>query len=587
MSQYLHYHAADSYPECFVCLLSPDWAGGLKHTYTFESQLAEGTTGVEIGIPEQASLRLRVEYRFVLPEAEAAEFRQALGVLGTRRLAVPLWVDEGEAEWLHTPQQVLSWSDAGAYAITAPAESYAHAHAAPLLLGVLSGRPKVTPLTDGLCTVTVAVVESAPWSCRVSPSADYALPPAFGWSPDWGQSLAEMTRDQVAEHEFRQAREVGQFGPDSVTRWGQTGGFILGRTEAGSLLRFFLDRQGRVKSFACDTWFRPGTSVPTAPHSGSYRFDSESLEIVFATPDIAETDLRMWQQVEMDEGAPAQHGAPRANLYELTWEGETPLRWTSWEAPIVCDGHTYTPALIGHEGLRLSTSSIGDECNVTVFARQPGNPLAEVAAGEVDRELSVRVLRCDPSATTPTATTVFVGSVRKVGLRGGEHVASCAVLGGRFRRPIPKHTVQKGCNYCLFDGPCGLVKSAWSSVGTFTGSLPGATLAFTPATGITPSGAYAGEWYAGGWCECTGTDGRAYRRPIHNCSASGGVWTLQLGRQLPAVCAGQTLTCYPGCDGRYSTCKAKFDNGLAFGGFPFTPIFISTSAGIAQKTSMK
>ena len=587
MSQFLQYHPAGAFPECFLCLLSPDWRGGIKHTYTFASQQSEGKTGVEIGIPEQASLRLKVEYRFVLPEAEAAEFRQALGVLGTRRLAVPLWIDEATDEWLHAPQWVVSWSDAGEYAITATAEVYAYEHAAPLLLGRIVDRPKVTPLTRGLCAVTVTVVESAPWSCRIDPSPAFDLPTAFNWEPDWGQALAEMTRDQVDDHEFRQAREVGQFGPDSVTRWGQEGTFEFERSDVGQLLRFFLDRQGRVKSFPCPTWFRPGAEVPTAPFSGDFRFDAESMDLIFATPDSASAKLRLWQQVEMDEGAPAQHAAPRANLYELTWEGEDPIRWTSWEAPIVCDGRTYTPALIGHEGLRLSTSSIGDECTLTIFAGQPGNPLADIAAGEIDRELSVSVLRCDPSAATPTAVQVFAGTVRKVGLKGGQHTATCAVLGGRFRRPIPKHIVQKGCNYCLFDGPCTLVKSAWASHGTFTGSLPGTSLAFTPTSGITPSGAYAGEWYAGGWVECTGTDGRFYRRPVHNCSASGGVWTLHLGRPLPDVCAGQPLSAFPGCSGRYSECKGKFSNGANFGGFPFTPIFISTSAGVAKSSSMK
>jgi hypothetical protein len=51
-----------------------------------------------------------------------------------------------------------------------------------------------------------------------------------------------------------------------------------------------------------------------------------------------------------------------------------------------------------------------------------------------------------------------------------------------------------------------------------------------------------------------------------------GALTVTIARDpatLPA--AGASVALYPGCDGVFSTCSAKFVNQLNFGGHPFLP----------------
>jgi hypothetical protein len=93
------------------------------------------------------------------------------------------------------------------------------------------------------------------------------------------------------------------------------------------------------------------------------------------------------------------------------------------------------------------------------------------------------------------------------------------------------------------------------------------------------SGDYFDTWLLGGWVEVLDGTGQLRRRGVLNCSQAAGVWTLTLNRPLPASCAEETATVYPGCPGDYSVCKAKFFNGAKFGGFPFMPKWITTASG--------
>jgi uncharacterized phage protein (TIGR02218 family) len=89
------------------------------------------------------------------------------------------------------------------------------------------------------------------------------------------------------------------------------------------------------------------------------------------------------------------------------------------------------------------------------------------------------------------------------------------------------------------------------------------------ASGLT---AFAADWFVGGLLTWTSgaNSGRAMEVKRHALAA--GEVEIELWRSMTStVTAGDTLTITAGCDKTYPTCKAKFDNGVNFRGFPHIP----------------
>ena len=172
---------------------------------------------------------------------------------------------------------------------------------------------------------------------------------------------------------------------------------------------------------------------------------------------------------------------------------------------------------------------------------------------------------------------LFSGELAKVSAKGS--IVQCKVVPGglRFKRRIPHFLIQPGCNFALFDDGCDLSKASWEFTATvqspgspgypFTFGLQGLT---RTTGGALPS---AAQGFAGGWIEF-GEDETAEKLPIRISSAiTSGALTVTLSRDpstFPTV--GTPVKLWPGCDGRWDTCRVKFSNGLNFGGHPLMPI---------------
>ena len=185
-----------------------------------------------------------------------------------------------------------------------------------------------------------------------------------------------------------------------------------------------------------------------------------------------------------------------------------------------------------------------------------------------------------------TNEVVFYGEIVRASIRGRRVSARCQSGGSIFERQVPRYRLQPGCNHTLFDVGCGLAKSDWKFTATVSG--PGtvgypfefALSGLARVSGPTPT--FAEHWFAGGWAEF-GTGPEWCRRAILCSSAvAGGAVTITLSKDpAPFPEAGDPVTLYPGCDGRWESCgpyhatdnpAGKFDNRLNFGGHPFMPI---------------
>lgn len=571
-------------PECYMLLVAPDWGTAPEIAYRVVTDQAEGGTGIEDRATESRALRLRLTASWQLSAAETVALRTALANLEDRRWGLPLAPDSDVSSWIHAPQRRVSWTDAGTVAVLAPGDAVPHPHVAPLLIARLVRREEIAVQGGAHYAVALTFEEDAPWDCRIDPAAG-TVPTDWEWDPDYTSDPVDRSRDQLREVQLGGGRELGIAGADGTPRWGQAAAFTLQRAQIAALLRFFLDRRGSTRAFEVPSWCRPGADTPQQPHTLTARFDKDVLTIRYETPWWARLEVALWQEVALEEGT--QEQAQRAMLYTFSQDGGSTVRLTSCEHALTTGGHTWTPARVEHRDHVGTLTLVGDACEIAVFAGEQNHPLRAALAGEAERRLFVTVTEAvlDASGAVTTTTEIFSGEVRSVQHSGDALVARAAAFGAVFSRVVPRFYVQRGCNYVLFDSCCTLAKAAHVRTGPVGGTLPSATVTFTPSAA--PTGDYAAKWFAGGWLEVTGTDGQFHRRAVLDCSVAAGVWTLKLNRSLPATCAGQSASAYPGCDGNYSTCGAKFANADNFGGHPFVPDFISTSDGAGAAAKVK
>jgi uncharacterized phage protein (TIGR02218 family) len=120
------------------------------------------------------------------------------------------------------------------------------------------------------------------------------------------------------------------------------------------------------------------------------------------------------------------------------------------------------------------------------------------------------------------------------------------------------------CDADLGDARCTktIATSDFTATGTIATALDNRR--FT-ATGLD---AYAGGWFAGGKLTFTSgaNAGRAMEVKRHGTNA------LELWQAMSeTVAPGDAFTLSAGCDKQFSTCKAKFANGINHRGFPYMP----------------
>lgn len=124
------------------------------------------------------------------------------------------------------------------------------------------------------------------------------------------------------------------------------------------------------------------------------------------------------------------------------------------------------------------------------------------------------------------------------------------------------------CDAALGDARCGVVLAgaAFSGAGAVTSA--DAAYSFT-ASGL---GAFAAGWFTGGLLTWTGGANAGRAMEVKRHSLSTGSAGIELWRSMPsAIAPGDSFAITAGCDKTFTTCKAKFANGVNFRGFPHMP----------------
>lgn len=154
----------------------------------------------------------------------------------------------------------------------------------------------------------------------------------------------------------------------------------------------------------------------------------------------------------------------------------------------------------------------------------------------------------------------FAGRFSEVRRGEGGFIAELRGLQAACEAPFGR-VFSRFCDADVGDARCGvdLTAGIYRGAGTVSAVTGARTFA---ATGL---GAFADGWFTRGLL--TWTDGRSVEVVAHRVAAT----LVSLEVAEGAAVAGATFTVTAGCDKRFATCRAKFENSVNFRGFPHMP----------------
>ncbi len=244
-----------------------------------------------------------------------------------------------------------------------------------------------------------------------------------------------------------------------------------------------------------------------------------------------------------------QNGRP-VELFQFT-DGNQFWRYCTGDDPIVYLGNTYAPATI----VRGATEASQEFGKSQMQVRIPADlPLAKFMTSQVPNNfIGVTLFR------THVGDTEFIthwrGRVISSTWRNHECTLTCEPVFTGLQRAGLRALYQRPCRHAIYSPGCGVDKALHALETTVDTAVKNQVFV-TAAAGF-PSG-----YFTGGMLK-TDEGSRAIMQHIGH--------SLTLITPIAGLTGGREITLYPGCDHTFLTCKAKFDNGINFGGQPWLP----------------
>lgn len=236
--------------------------------------------------------------------------------------------------------------------------------------------------------------------------------------------------------------------------------------------------------------------------------------------------------------------------------GSKTWRYTSADRDVVVDGNTHTAAVILRNGI-----SQGSELNRSALTlRVPRSfALAELyRAGIPVDTITLRVHQYHEG--DGEVVGVWGGRLVNCTFEAGAAVIACEPVQTSIRTLGLRRMFQRQCPHVLYGAGCGVDPEAFK-----------ATLTVSAVTGlaVTATGldAEADGWWEGGYLRWQTEPGVYERRWIEGHTGT----TVTLTTQPLGLAVDDEIEVFPGCDHFLSTCDAKFDNRLNYGGMPDIP----------------
>lgn len=253
----------------------------------------------------------------------------------------------------------------------------------------------------------------------------------------------------------------------------------------------------------------------------------------------------------------SEYSSRPVELYEFNRQN-TYWRYTSSDSDVVYNLHTYTAVAVSRGSFKASSESVKTDLDLEC---DPALGVLEQYISQVPYDVVyLKIIRYFPD--DGTSRVLWRGRITDVSFGGlGNAEVTCESILSSFKRQTLRRCWQKSCPHALYSqgpGECMADKENFR-VDRKVSLVSGMTLTLTTYLG-------KDNYFQGGYF--VGTVGNdVVRRYIRSQTGA----TLVLDSAVSDDLLGVTISMYPGCDHSLSTCIAKFDNAINYGGHPWIP----------------
>lgn len=254
-----------------------------------------------------------------------------------------------------------------------------------------------------------------------------------------------------------------------------------------------------------------------------------------------------------------------ATLYLFQWgtAAASVFAYTDSDVPVIFDGRTYEPTVIGRMGIEASGSL--DQKSLEIDISKKAGFCRLYATSPPSVKVGLQIMQGHITDGDQDFAAIWSGVVKNVNQEKPYAKIVAEPLDSLLARPGLRRYYMYGCPYVLYNSiTCKANPDTHKKV--LTPTFIGANfIRLSPGW----SGALAGDKYLGGYLQWTDTNGNTQTRTAIDFGATENEIIIGSSRELSA---GQQVTLYVGCQRNESACRDLHSNIVNYGGQPYIPL---------------
>lgn len=256
------------------------------------------------------------------------------------------------------------------------------------------------------------------------------------------------------------------------------------------------------------------------------------------------------------ENEQSVHGGEPVELYEFT-RGAQRYTYTSNARDILFTSAVFKA--IPMERTNLEYSGELGRAGIKVTLPRDTPFVAEYLVSPPSEVTTLTIFRKHRGAPDSEAIVIWMGRMLSLAWEDSTVNLSCEPVFTSIQRLGLRRQYSRTCSHVLYGPKCTVNNTAFK----YEGQVIGLSSNLVSVAAIDTNG---DNYYAGGYLEWD-YQGRVEKKMILRQIGA----TLTLAGLPVGLTGGNNVRAFPGCDHSLSTCSAKYNNKLNYGGFPWIP----------------